>query len=101
MDIVNAIAKVRFGSAKAQCVHLHQAGACRVELICMEPGQKLRVSSGEWTYYVIIGTACLTSNDKPVDVPTGQLVVAGLKEVHTLSNPGERRLVCLAIWRTE
>ena len=100
MEVVNAIAKVRFGSAKPQCVQIHKADSFRVEMVCMERGQEMKVESGQWMYYVITGTATLKSGGKSAEAPTGQLATAGPDEPHTLANPGERRLVCMAIGRT-
>jgi len=97
MNIVNAISKVRFASAKAQQVQLHAGEGLCAELLCVEPGQQLRVSVGEWTYYVVTGTARLTAGDVEAELPTGQLAATTPGQAHTIANPGEHRLVCLAI----
>jgi mannose-6-phosphate isomerase-like protein (cupin superfamily) len=100
METVNAIAKVRFSSAKPQCIQLHKGGPFHTELICMEPGQELKLQGGDRAYYVITGTAVLKSGGKSAEVPTGQLATAGPNEPHAIATSGERRLVCLAIGRT-
>ena len=96
MDIVNAIARVRFGSAKPQRVHLHKGDGLDVELLCMEAGQKTKIDAGEVVYYVVTGTAALSESGRTVEVPTGQLVSPQAMEPHTVANAGEGRLVILA-----
>ena len=100
MDLVNAIAKVRFSSAKPQRVQLHKGQTLLAELLCMEAGQDLKVSRGEWAYYVVMGSATLTANGKSSEVPTGQFAALGPAEPHVLSNKTERRLICLALTQT-
>ena len=97
MNLVNAIAKVRFSSAKPQRVQLHKGETLQAELVCMEAGQQLKVSRGAWTYYVVMGSATLTVNGESSEVPTGQLAALDPAEPHVLSNRTERRLICLAI----
>jgi mannose-6-phosphate isomerase-like protein (cupin superfamily) len=99
MDIVNAIAKARFASAKPQRVQLHKDGRAPIDLLCMEPGQSLKVSSGSWAYYVVTGTAEMVSGSTTSRLPTGQIAVAAKDEPHTITAAGEQRLVCLAIGR--
>lgn len=99
MEIVNAISKVRFTSAKPQRAQLHKQHGLQVEILCMEPGQKLQARRGQWTYYVITGEATVTSGKDTSAVPTGQLAAGAPDEIHTISNAGEQRLVCLAIER--
>lgn len=97
MDIVNAIARVRFSSARPQRVQLHRAGPVRVELICMEPGQQLSVPAGPRTYYVITGPATVQAGGgEPQAVGPGQMALLGAEESHVIANAGEQRLVCLA-----
>lgn len=96
MDFVNAIAKVRFGTAKPQHVQLHKSDSMLVELLCMESNQDTTIRSGEWVYYVIAGQATLTADGKSTELPTGQLAAIGADEVHTLANTAESRLVVLA-----
>jgi len=99
MEFINAIAKARFSSARAQRIHLRTDDHLTVDLLCLEPGQEAEVRSGEWTYYVVTGTAALTSKGEVTDLPTGQLAVTEADEPHTLAAAGERRLVCLAVGR--
>ena len=95
MDVSNAISKVRFASARPQRVLLTKSIV--VELICMEPGQKLKSVKGPCIYYVVTGTATLTAGGKERGVPTGQMGIAEADESHAVSNRQELRLVCLAI----
>ena len=97
MDIVNAIAKVRFSPARPQRIHLHKGETLVLELLCMEAGQKLAIHSGERAYYVVTGQAELTSGGQTTELPTGQLAGAGPEEAHTIANAGEGRLVVLAV----
>jgi hypothetical protein len=97
MDILNAIAKARFASAKPQRVQLHKGSRAPIDLLCMEPGQKLRVTDGPWAYYVLTGTARMESGESSADLPAGQLAVLAGDELHTIATGGEQRLVCLAI----
>lgn len=99
MDLVNAIAKVRFATAKPQRVVLHRGEALLVEMLCFEPGQEVRVHQGEWAYYVVTGKAKLVAGGQTVDVPMGQLVATVAGEAHALANAGEQRLICLAYGR--
>ena len=99
MEIVNAISKVRFTSAKPQRAQLHKQRGLQVELLCMEPGQKVQAKCGQWTYYVITGKATVTAGKDKSAVPTGQLAAGAPDETHTIANTGEQRLVCLAIER--
>jgi len=97
MNVTNAIAKIRFASARAQRVQLHKGKGILVDLICVEPGQELQVASGEWAYYVITGTAKVAAGGTETPLPTGQLAAADANEKHALVNDGEQRLVCLAV----
>ena len=97
MDFLNAIAKVRFGSARPQRVQLCKGGRTPMDLLCMEPGQKLKVHAGRWAYYVITGAARVESRLSAADLSAGHLAVTAQDEEHTLSTAGEQRLVCLAI----
>jgi hypothetical protein len=95
IDIVNAIGKARFSAAKPQRVQLHRGGNHQMDLLCFEAGQKLPVAAGTWTYYVITGAAAISGPGQEVQqVPQGQLAAAD--QPHTVTNAGERRLVCLA-----
>ena len=97
MNLVNAIAKVRFSSAKPQSVQLHNSEALLAELVCMEPGQQLKVATGEWTYYVVTGTAAFIANGDSSVVPAGQFASFAPGESHVVANETEQRLVCLAV----
>ena len=97
MEFVNAISKVRFGSAKPQHVQLHHAGLLRVDLLCMEPGQSLAVEAGQWTYYVVTGKAAMTVGAEMIELPAGQFAAGAAGEAHTIASAGEQRLVCLVV----
>jgi quercetin dioxygenase-like cupin family protein len=99
MELINAVAKIRFSSAKAQCVQLSEGPGVRAELICLEAGQELTVEKGQWVYYVITGTTGFRVGEKSQQAPTGQIVVFEQDQKHTLSAAGERRSVCLATGR--
>lgn len=96
MDFVDAIAKVRFASARAQRVGLCRGGPLTVDLLCMEPGQDMNVSSGRWLYYVIKGQAKVVGDGEAV-VSAGQMAATGPEEAHNIANVAEQRLVCIAI----
>ena len=97
MDVVQAIGKVRFASARPQRVHVSRNGACAVELLCMEAGQEAKVTAGPWTYYVVMGAARIAAGRRAEQIAAGEAAVTGPDEVHTLANAGEGRLVCLAV----
>lgn len=96
MNFVNAIAKARFSTAKPQSVQLHKGDGLVVELLCLESGQGFTVSRGEWSYYVLTGTAQVTAAQKTTEVSTGQIASAERDETHALGNTSEGRLVVLA-----
>ncbi len=97
MNFANAIAKVRFASAKVQKVILNKADKLTAELLCIEPGQSLKVTSGQWNYYVITGTATIAAGGESTDLPTGNFAGSETDETHTISNEGEQRLIILAV----
>jgi quercetin dioxygenase-like cupin family protein len=97
MDVVNAIAKVRFGSAKPQRVQLRKGPRGPIDLLCMEPGQRLKAEGGRWAYYVVTGTARVEAGGAATDLSAGQLALTEAGEGHTLCAAGEQRLICLAI----
>jgi len=97
MNTVNAIAKVRFSTAKPQRVQLHKGKGLAAEMLCMEAGQTSSMPAGEWIYYVVMGTAEITVGGRTTQVPTGQFAACAPDEAHTIANPGEGRVVCLAI----
>jgi len=100
MNVVNAISKARFGSAKPQRIQLHKGSELLSELLCLEAGQKFS-ASGERTYYVLTGNASLTGESGSAELPTGQLVAFGEQEAHSITNAGEGRLMLLAIGRLD
>ncbi len=95
METINAISKVRFGTAKPQRVQLHKGAGLLAEILCMEAAQKLKGLSGERIYYVIMGTADITANGKTTTITAGQFAAAADGETHDIANAGEGRLVCL------
>ncbi|MHC4294081.1 MAG: cupin domain-containing protein [Planctomycetota bacterium] len=95
MNIINAIAKVRFATAKPQRVQLHKDGGLVLELLCLEAGQEITIKSGQWAHYIVTGTAELTENGQTKKVPTGQLAITEPDKTHTIANTGEGRLVVL------
>ncbi len=96
MNLVNAIAKVRFSTARPQRVKIHKGWNLRAELLCMEPGQDEKVSSGEWSYYVITGMASVAYGSQRAKLISGQFFAFAPSEAHTITATGEKRLVCLA-----
>ena len=97
MDLVNAIGKVRFASARAQRVHIHKGQHLVADLLCLETGQETVGEAGEWTYYVIKGLARCKGPGGAVDIPAGQSVSVAADEKHSLVATGEQRLICLAV----
>ena len=98
MNVLNAISKVRFASARPQRVQLGASGDLSADLLCFEPGQALAVSSGRRTYYLITGS--LTVRDAAgagQPLPAGGLAVPDAEEAHNLLNEGETRAVCLCV----
>ena len=100
MNVVNAISKARFGTAKPQRIQLHKGRELLAELLCLEAGQKFS-ASGECTYYVVTGNASLTGEGDSAELPTGHLAAFSPGEGHSMSNSGEGRLVLLAIGRLD
>jgi uncharacterized cupin superfamily protein len=96
MDFVNAIAKARFASAKPQRVQLHRGSSILVEMLCLEGGQKVSQTEGDWAYYVVAGKAAVVCGGKTTELPAGQFAAA-LDESHSLQAMGEQRLICLAV----
>lgn len=97
MEVVNAISKVRFGTARPQRIQLHKGDGLVAELLCLEAGQKISVTAGQWSYYVVTGTALLKAGGKDTELPTGQLATSLPDEKHTIANAAEARLVVLAV----
>ncbi len=117
MKIVNAIAKVRFAATAPQHIHLARVSSFRVDLLCMEAGQKSLPAAGPCAYYVVTGSARLTTGggsahstgsgqarltaSEPHQLPAGQLAELGPGEAHTIANTGQGRLICLVIRAAE
>jgi len=100
MEIVNAISKVRFASTAPQHVHLARGDSFRVDLLCMEAGQKSLPAAGPCAYYVVAGSAMLTASE-PHPLPAGQLAQLAPGETHTIANASQNRLICLVIRAAE
>ena len=97
MNVVNAIAKVRFATARPQRVSLEKTPELCTELVCMEAGQSLKVSAGECVYYVVTGSGELTCGGTTEELSPGCAASIGPKEPHTLVASGEGRLICIAV----
>ena len=97
MELVNAIAKARFASARAQRVVLHKDESVQMDLLCLEPEQELSAARGQWTYYVVKGTAGVCGEETEGTLTTGQMAISGRNEKHTIRNIGQQRLVCIAM----
>jgi len=95
MEIVNAVSKVRFASSAAQHVHLARGDGLKVDLICMEAGQKDRSADGPCAYYVVTGSASIAVGKAAQALPAGHVAHLAPDEHHTISNAGEGRLICL------
>lgn len=97
MELVNAIGKVRFSSSRPQRVHLAQGKSWALEMLCLEAGQEIKLPLGERAYYVVTGSATVTTDAGSRAVPAGQLAASLPGEAMVLSNTGEQRLICLAV----
>jgi len=96
MDVLNAIAKVRFNSARPQRVQLYKCADFLCELLCLEPGQDL-TASGRCVYYLVAGTGEIKSGKTQETATLGHLVTCDDGESHTIVNTSEQRLICLAV----
>jgi len=95
MDMVNAIAKARFSSARAQRVPLHKTQAMHTDLLCLEAGQTLDVpDEGAWTYYVISGTVAI-GQQQSASLPQGHSLC--IQGPHNIRNVAPGRLILLAV----
>ena len=65
MDVLNAISKVRFNSARPQRVQLFKCDEFVCELLCLEPGQEL-TATGRRAYYLIAGNGQMKACGKCV-----------------------------------
>ncbi len=93
MNIVNAISKVRFSSARPQRVHLLDMPAGAVDLLCLESAQELPVAGPSTVLYVVTGAARVSDGKNTRDLSAGHLFVP--EGDCTLTNTAEQRLVCL------
>ena len=100
MNVVNAIAKVRFSSARPQRVQIHKGRGLLVEMLCLESAQKLRVEAGERAYYVVTGTAVVSAGGEKATLPAGQAAAFARDEPHEIATAGDGRLILLALTRT-
>ncbi len=96
MDVLNAIAKVRFNSARPQRVQLYRRREFLCELLCLEPRQELS-ASGRCAYYLIAGSGEVRSGRNRQSVDLGNFLTFEEGESHTLVNSSEQRLICMAI----
>jgi len=96
MDIVNAIAKVRFNSARPQRVQLSRCPQYACDLLCLEPEQEI-TAAGRCMYYVITGTGEVKAGRINKPLVMGHFVTCDEGESHTLVNSSEQRLICLAV----
>jgi len=96
MDIINAIAKVRFNSARPQRVQLVKCEGYVCDLLCLEPGQELN-GTGQCAYYVITGNGQAKVKAESRELSLGHFVYCREGESHTIINSSEQRLICLSI----
>ena len=96
MNVVNAIGKVRFNSARPQRVQLSRCPHFTCDLLCLEPKQEL-CAAGRCAYYVIAGSGDVWSGKLSTHVTMGHFAACEPGECHTLINSSEQRLICLAV----
>ena len=96
MNVVNAIAKVRFNSAHAKRVQLHKLPAFECELLCLEPGQEFP-ASGPCAYYIVAGNGAIKAGPETQELSMGQLAYCDDGEEHAIVNTSEQRLICLSV----
>ena len=96
MDVLNAISKVRFNSARPQRVQLSRCDDYLCELICLEPGQEL-TASGRCEYYVIAGSGEIRAGGQIHETNLGHFINCEESEPHTIVNSSEQRLIFLAV----
>ena len=99
VNVVNAISKVRFASAKPQRVLLSKGHGLVAALLCLEAGQETVGEKGRWSYYVMAGVAEIKADAKAATLSAGQLAAADPGERIAISNTGEGRLIVLAVGR--
>ena len=88
MELLNAIAKVRFSSARPQRVQLSKCPEYTVELLCLEPAQKL-AGSGPCAYYFIAGSGEVKTGKDKRPATLGNFVTCEADETHTVMNSSE------------
>lgn len=96
MEIINAIAKVRFNSARPQRVQLSKCPDYTCDLLCLEPGQEL-TAAGRSVYYVVAGSGQMKAGKVNQPLAMGHFVTCDNDESHTVVNSSEQRLICLAV----
>jgi len=96
MDIINAIAKVRFNSARPQRVQLSKCSGYTCDLLCLEPAQELPAAS-RCVYYVIAGNGEIRAGETHKPLAMGCFVTCDEAESHTIANSSEQRLICLCV----
>ncbi|MCD6378748.1 MAG: hypothetical protein J7L99_07865 [Planctomycetes bacterium] len=96
MEHINAIAKVRFNSARPQRVHLGKSDDFTCDLLCFEPGQEYSATE-RCAYYFIAANGVLKAGKEKKNVAMGHLVIFEKDQPHTIINTSEQRLICLAI----
>lgn len=96
MELLNAIAKVRFSSARPQRVQLFKCPEYVCELLCLEPTQQL-AASGACAYYLIAGSGQVNIGKETHPATLGSFVTCEAGESHTVVNSSEQRLICLVI----
>ena len=96
MDVINAIGKVRFNSARPQRVQLSKCPAYTCDLLCLEPGQEL-TAAGRCAYYIVAGNGQIKSRQGPQPIAMGKFIACDDNESHTIVNSSEQRLICLAV----
>jgi len=97
MDHVNAIAKVRFNSARPQRVHLGKSDDFTCDLLCLEPGQE-HSATGRCAYYFIAANGVLKTGKEKKNVSMGHFVIFEKDEHHTIINTSEQRLIILVVY---
>lgn len=96
MDLVNAIAKVRFNSARPQRVQLGRSRQFACELVCLEPGQEV-AGTQRCSYYVVAGNGLVKTAAGPKDVTLGHFLCFEEGDSHILVNSSDQRMICLAV----
>jgi uncharacterized cupin superfamily protein len=97
MNVLNAIAKVRFNSARPQRVQLCRTAGCACDLLCMEPGQEA-AATGPAGYYVVAGSGHVKAGRENRPMNLGCFADCQEGESHLLVNSSEQRLICLVVF---